>query len=501
MNTPARAGLAAAALACSALLVAPARPASSDTSTVASQLPDMGSTADSILSRGDEYQIGRMIVRGMRDANEVLDDPELSDYVQHVGSRLAAQTGTQTTTYHYFIVPDQQVNAFALPGGFVGVNAGLVLLTRSESELASVIAHETAHVQQRHIARAVQAQSRASLASTAAMLAAVLVGAAAGGSGDAMLGGIALGQGIALQQSLNFTRMEEAEADRVGIGFLANAGFNTAAMPAFFEAMQRSEGIAEAGPLDLLRSHPVTSERIAETRARAQALGQRSVNESPLYPWMMERLRVTSSEAEKDARVYYLKLRDTRPLTEPETYGLALAQLRQHEPQPAIPVLRALLAAHGNITALYGGLGTALLDAGQTADSLALFDRALKLFPRNVPLSMRYAEALMKTGRARQAHELLLDLFNTVEPTSSQIKLTALAANAAGDIGDAYYYMAEYHVSGGDLALANSQLELALATPNLTSVQKQRFRARLAEIRDWLREQRQQRPRSSDSGY
>jgi beta-barrel assembly-enhancing protease len=501
MYTSARAGLLAAALTLGALATSGPLWAASDTSVVASQLPDMGSSADSVLTRSDEYQVGRMIVRGMRDANEVLDDPELSDYLQHVGSRLAAQTNTQVTSYQYFIVPDQQVNAFALPGGFIGVNTGLILLTRNESELASVMAHETAHVQQRHVVRAVQAQSRASLASVAAMLAAVLVGAAAHGSGDAMMGGIALGQGIALQQTLNFTRMEEAEADRVGIGFLANAGFDTAAMPAFFEAMQRSEGISESGPLDLLRSHPVTSERIAETRARAQAMEPRVVTESPLYPWMIERLRVISTNAEQDARVYYQKLADRRALTEAESYGLALAQLRQHDAASALPALRRLLNAHGDITALYGSLGSALLDAGQTSESLALFDRSLKLFPRNVPLSTRYAEALMKSGKARQAHELLLDLFNVVEPTSSQIKLTALAANAAGDVGDAYYYMAEYHVSGGDLALANSQLELALATPNLTNVQKQRFRARQTEIREWLREQRQSRPGRGDSGH
>jgi beta-barrel assembly-enhancing protease len=492
MNAPLRSGLLAAGLALGALTAAGPL-AAGDTSAVAGQLPDMGSSADAVWSRGDEYQIGRMIVRGMRDSNQVVDDPELSDYIQHVGSRLAAQTGTQTTRYEYFIVPDQTINAFALPGGFIGVNAGLMLMTRNESELASVMAHETAHVQQRHIARAIQAQSRMSLASTAAMLAAVLVGAAAGGNGNVMMGAVALGQGIALQQSLNFTRMEEAEADRVGIGFLANAGFNTAAMPAFFEEMQRSEGVQEYGPLDLLRSHPVTSERIAETRARVQAIGQRAVTESSLYPWMIERLRVITTDNEKDARVYYFKQRDVRPLTEAESYGLAMAQLRQHEGAAAIPILRPLLAAHPDITALYGGLGSALLDAGQSAEAMALFDRALKLFPRNVPLSMRYADALLKTGKARQAHELLLDLFNVVEPTSSQIKLTALAANAAGDIGDAYYYMAEYHVSGGDLALANSQLELALATPNLTNVQRQRFRARQSEIREWLREQRQER--------
>jgi beta-barrel assembly-enhancing protease len=473
-----------------ALLPAPMAQAATDSSIIASQLPDMGTPADSIITKTDEYQLGRMITRGLRDQNQVLEDPELSDYIQQLGSKLAAQTRAEVSAYQYFVVRDSTINAFALPGGFIGVNAGLMLMTNNESELASVVAHETAHVRQRHIARAAQAQSHASLASTAAMLAAILIGAAAGGDGQAIMGGIALGQGIALQKSVNFTRSEEAEADRVGITYLADAGFNTAAMPTFFEEMQRREGGSDSSPLDLLRSHPVTSERIAETRSRAQQYARNSVSESELYPWMRERLRVVAAEDSTDLRSYYARLRDRRILSDPERYGEALAQLRQRDNSGAVATIKALLVAHGRLTCLYATLGTALQEAGQGGESIATFERALKLFPRNIPISVRYAEALLKLGKPKVAHELLLDLFNNETPTPDQIKLTALAASAAGDTGDAYYYMAEYHLSGGDLALANSQLELALAAPNLSTVQRKRFRARMEEIRDWIREER-----------
>jgi predicted Zn-dependent protease len=490
IHQPALSLIAAAALGAAGLLCAAPLQAATDSSIISSQLPDMGTPADSIITKTDEYQLGRMIVRGLRDQNEVLEDPELSDYMQHLGSKLAAQTRAEISAYQYFVVRDQTINAFALPGGFIGINAGLMLLTNNESELASVLAHETAHVRQRHIARAAQANSRASLASTAAMLAAILIGAAAGGDGQAIMGGIALGQGIALQKSVNFTRSEEAEADRVGIGYLADAGFNTAAMPTFFEEMQRREGVSDSGPLDLLRSHPVTSERIAETRSRAQQYARNGVSESELYPWMRERLRVMSATDSTDMRIYYSRLRDRRALSDAERYGEALAQLQQRDNSSAASTLKALLAVHGHLTCLYATLGTAQQQAGQNAEAVTTFERALKLFPRNVPISVRYAEALLKMGKPRVAHELLLDLFNNEAPTPDQIKLTALAANAAGDTGDAYYYMAEYHLSGGDLALANSQLELALATPNLSNVQRKRFRARMEEIRDWIREER-----------
>ncbi|HEX9138610.1 MAG TPA: M48 family metalloprotease [Steroidobacteraceae bacterium] len=471
--------------------------AASDNAAVASQLPDMGSPENAALSKADEFQVGRMIIREMRDQNLLLDDPEIADYVQNLGARLGAQTNRDEQNYQYFVIKDPEVNAFALYGGFVCVHSGLIMLTEDESQLASVLAHETAHVRQRHLARAYQAESKMSLASTAALLAAVLIGALAGANGGAMEGMIAMSQGVALQQAMNFTRAEEAEADRVGIGLLANAGFRTSAMADFFESMARGEGISEASSLDMLRNHPVTRDRIAEARERAAQVEQQPVEESGLFPWMKERLRVVIAPPEINATVYYTKLAEQRALTDPERYGQALAQLRAENPAPAVQTLRELVAAHPDITTLYASLGQAELAAHEQTTALATFSRAMRLFPRNVPITVRYAEALMKVDQPKPAHTLLLDLFNNVEPTPYQIRLTALAASAAGDTGDAYYYMAEYHVTGGDLPLANQQLELALASPDLTTVQRQRFRARLEQIRDWLREQqRDQRRRT-----
>ncbi|MDE2218778.1 MAG: M48 family metalloprotease [Gammaproteobacteria bacterium] len=465
--------------------------AAGDPGAVAAQLPDMGSPENAVLSKADEYQIGLMAVRQLRSQDLILEDPELSDYIQQLGSRLAAQARDDDQNFQYFIIRSNEINAFATFGGFICVNSGLVLLTESESDLAAVLAHETAHVRQRHIARSILAESRMSLGTTAAMLAAVLIGAASGAGGQAMEGAIAMSQGIALQQSMNFTRGEEEEADRVGIGLLAGAGFNTMAMADFFESMGRREGLSElAGPLDMLRNHPVTRDRIAEARTRAAQFAKNPVNESILYPWMRERLRVLVAPADRDMTVYYAQLRDRRPLTDPERYGEALAQTRANQAGAAAVTLRTLRDRYPQITALYAALGQALQADHQSAAALGEFARAMALFPRNVPLSVRYADTLMQTGHASQAHALLLDVFNNTTPTPEEIRLTALAASAAGDAGDASYYMSEYHISNGDLALANQQLELALASPNLTSVQRQRFRARLDEIREWMREQR-----------
>jgi len=470
------------------------RGVANDTSLISSQLPDMGSPENAVLSKTDEYQIGLMAMHQLRSQDLILDDPEISDYIQHLGSRLAAQARDDDQNFQYFVIKSPEINAFATFGGFICVNSGLVLMTETESDLAGVLAHESAHVRQRHIARSILAQSRMSLGTTAAMLAAVLIGAVSGAGGQAMEGAIAMSQGIALQQSMNFTRTEEAEADRVGIGLLAGAGFRPAAMADFFENMGRREGLSEtAGPFDMLRNHPVTRDRIAEARARAAQFAKSPVNESILFPWMRERLRVLVAPGEQDMTVYYAKLRDQRPLSDPERYGEALAQMRGGQSSAAAATLHDLLARYPEITALYATYGQALQADHQSAAALQNFQRAMALFPRNVPLSVRYADTLMQTGHAAQAHALLLDVFNNTQPTPEQIRLTALAASAAGDTGDASYYMSEYHISNGDLPLANQQLEMALASPNLTFVQRQRFKARLDEIREWMREQRRSR--------
>jgi beta-barrel assembly-enhancing protease len=472
--------------------------AGEDTNAVGAQLPDMGSPENAMLSKSDEYQIGLMAMHQMRGQGLILEDPELTDYIQNLGSRLASQARDDDQNFQYFIIRSSEINAFATFGGFICVNSGLVLLTSTESDLAAVLGHETAHVRQRHIARAIYAQSRMSLATTAAMLAAVLIGAASGAGGGAMEGAIAMSQAVSLQQAMNFTRGEEAEADRVGIGLLAGAGFDATAMANFFETMARREGDPETpGPLDMLRNHPVNRDRIAEARARAGQYAKNPVTESILYPWMRERLRVLVAPADKDMVVFYEQLLEHRELSDPERYGEALAQTSAGQAATAAVTLRALVQKYPQITALYGALGQALQADHQSAAALSNFEHAMSLFPRNVPVAVRYADTLMQTGHARQAHMLLLDLFNNTQPTSEQIRLTALAASAAGDTGDASYYMAEYHISNGDLPLANQQLEMALASPNLTSIQRQRFRARLDQIREWMREEREER----DAGH
>jgi predicted Zn-dependent protease len=445
-------------------------------------LPDIGSPAEAMMTLDDEYQIGRMVVRGLRDQDQILEDPEISEYVNAIGHRLSSEAHDGAQRFNFFMVRDNSINAFALPGGFIGVNTGLVLETKNESELAGVLAHEIAHVTQRHIARSIAAQSRSSIVSTAAMLAAILVGAAAGG-GDAAMAGMAAAQSLAIQQQISFTRANETEADRVGLGILARSGFDPEGMPAFFETMSRRAGLSEANVPEMLRTHPVTVNRIAETKERAAQIESQPQPDSLSYAITRERLRVLSTPAGQNPLDYYNATIQNEPdATSAQIYGRALALMMSGKAQQAVPIFQRLRDADPTVLQYHTALGQAQLQAKQDKAALNTLEHARELFPRNVAVTVRYAEALMQLGDAKKAHEILLDLFNVVPPTPEQARLTALAANAAGDVADSYYYMSEYHVMSGDLLLAVNQLQLALAVPKITSVQRARFQARLEEI-------------------
>jgi predicted Zn-dependent protease len=469
--------------------------------TSTAELPDIGTPASTTLSLIDEYKIGLMIVRQLREAGQVVEDPEINEYLQSLGMRLASQAHEGAHRFTFFAVRDAGINAFALPGGFIGVNAGLVTETKSEAELAGVLAHEIAHVTQRHIARSLQNAGRANLASMAAILAAVLIGATTGMPSDAVLGTVSAAQGLAAQSQINFTRAHESEADRVGIGILSSAGFDPVAMPEFFGTMQQRSGGAGRNIPELLRTHPVTSQRIAETRDRASRLERPRTPDSTSYALIRERLRIeTLSPDARPADLYRTAQSADFPSTDGEQYGRALALLRGGSPGDAIAALETLRDRRPDVTLYHTALGQAQLAAGRTAASRATLENAMKLFPRNVPVTMRYAETLMRDGEAKRAHEVLLDLFNNVPPTAEQARFTAIAANAAGDVADSYYYMSEYHVISGDLTLAINQLRLAQAVPGINSVQRERFDARIRELQDYLPKGKRSRELAEPTG-
>ena len=300
---------------------------------------------------------------------------------------------------------------------------------------------------------------------------------------------------MAVQSRINFTRENEYEADRIGIGVLVNAGFDPNAMPTFFDTMFRRTQLGPDRIPELLRTHPVTSARIAESKDRALQYPPVKVNDSLSYALTKERVRVLSAPRGSDPRDYYAALGSNEAdLSLAQAYGRALAQLMGGDAAGAATTFERLRSEYPGVMQFHTALGQAQMAAGDTREALDTLERARKLAPRNVPVTVRYGEALLQAGRPKRAHEVLLDLFNNVTPSPEQIKLTAKAANAAGDVADAYSYMAEYHLMAGDLLLAINQLELALSVPSITAQQRSKFVARLQELREWLPKERN-RPR------
>ncbi len=448
------------------------------------ELPDIGSPADTLLSRDRELQIGRAIYRSLRDTGRVITDPEIQEYIDDVGRKLAVHAQDGGFQFTFFVVDDPTINAFALPGGFIGVHSGLILATSNESELAGVLAHEIAHVTQRHISRAVYANQRASILTMAALLGAILVGAVTGAGGDVISGAVATAQGVSAQQQINFTRSNEYEADRVGIGTLAAAGFDPQGMPDFFETLARQSGPLASQAPEFLRTHPVTVNRIAETRSRVTDLPETDATDAIGYGISRARLAVVSARTPAQALAQLEGQRnDPSRVGSLETeYGIALARMQLGQYAPARDDFQALLQSNQSVIAFHTGLASAQLGLGETRAAFDTYRQALELFPRNVPLTVRYAEALLDYGDAKRAHRLLLDLFNNVPPTPEQVRLIARAASAAGDTADAHYYMAEYHLIKGDPMMAIDQLRLALSIPGLDGVQRARFASRLDEV-------------------
>ena len=462
-------------------------------------LPDLGSPADAVLSKNDELQLGRAIMRQIRASGQLVEDPQIVEYVNEIGHRIAAQANYDGDhEFSFFVLDDPSINAFALPGGFIGVHTGLLDATRNEDELAGVLAHEVAHVTQRHIARAIHASQRRSILSTALMLGVLLATAAGGIDSEVMQGGIAVAQGTAAQGQIDFTRSNEYEADRVGISALAASGFDPQGMASFFEVISRNSGSPDSRMPAFLQTHPVSSARIAETRSRARDYPPVHTTDSVNYGIAKVRLDVAAMRTPEEAVEYYERERYEYQ-SDIKRYGRAMAYMRDGRYKEANRIFEELTNREPEVIAYHIGLADSQLELEAIAEAKQSYERARKLFPRNMPLVIHYAEALLKLGEADRAHELLLDLLNNAPPTPQQVRLIARAAIEAGDTAEAHYYMAEYRFMIGDLVGGVNFLRRALKVPELEEIQRIRFEARIDFVRDFMTEEQLQQMQMSRS--
>jgi len=452
--------------------------------STAVDLPNIGDSAENYLSTTEEQQIGKVFMRDVRQSLEVVNDPEVESYIQSLGYRLVASSGATGRQFTYFVVKDPAINAFAGPGGYIGINTGLILVTQSEAELAAVVGHETAHVTQRHIARRFEEASRMSTPMTAAIIAAIILGSKTSQGGQ--IGEAALAATIAgsVQQQINFTRANEWEVDRIGMQFLASSGFDPQAMPDFFERLQKASH--DNLQYSFLLTHPVTSDRIADSRNRAEQLPRSKrgeVNEN--YHLIRAKARVLQDNNAQKSAEYFEKTLAAAPAVEKDAlaygYALSLHALGRH--QEALAQLKPLVSKDPERIAYQILLAQIQLAGGQSEKALATYERNLGLYPNNLPLTNRYAGALLQAGRADKALAVINDYFRQRAPDAELYNLQAQAASMLGRTTDTHLALAEYHYQRGETRTAIEQIKIAQrGAPERDQHLQARIEARLNEL-------------------
>ena len=416
-------------------------------------LPDLGSPASEALSASEEARIGREMMREIRGELDLVSDPAVNAYIRDLGARIAVASDMPARQFRFFVVDDPRINAFAMPGGYVGVHSGLITAARNESELGAVIAHELAHVTQRHIARRVAAARDTSLRTAALVLAGLVIGAQNPQAGMATA---TTGMASGIDSQLAYSRDHEREADRAGMRILAGAALDPQGMAEFFQVLM-DDNRYRSRPPAFLSTHPLTAARIADVRGMARELEPEQVFESPDFDYVRARLAVLVADNAAQARQTFAARADAEP-GPGNRYGLATALLRDGEPARAGAIFEAVLAAQGEQAMLYLGLAEAALAQGRIDAALGHIEAGLSLFPDSIGLQVSRINALLREDRAREALALSRDLTH-VHPDAPDIwELHARVASAAADRAESALAMARYYAVQGDLRAGLSQL-------------------------------------------
>ena len=426
------------------------------------RLPELGSPSDQYLTPSDEIRLGQAFMQNIRENQAVVTDPLISEYIQNLGERLLKHSEAAAQPYHFFVIEEPMINAFAGPGGHIGVFSGLILATQSESELASVIAHEIAHVTQKHLLRAFDAANQMSGKTAALILAAILVGMSSS-STDA---GLAVATGVqagAIQEQINFTRSNEQEADNVGIGILADAEFDPRAMPVFFERLTHANRLFDSGIPELLRTHPVTTNRIADALARAEDYNYKQYAGSIRYFLVREALRARQFSNPAEAVKHFQSgLNEGRYLNkEAHQYGYTLALTANHEYQKAQKQITELLKQRPDQVEYILADAEIAKQMGNQRHALETLATASMLMPDNYPLAITYIEYLLDAKQPAEAKKVGNRIHNLRPNDASLLRLLGNAEEALGHTTESHRLLAEAYVAEGQLEAAVQQLVIA----------------------------------------
>ena len=445
-------------------------------------LPELGDASGAVLSPQVERSIGEAAMRDIRFRDpSYLDDPELADYINSLGHRLTAVNPDPPLDFEFFMVQDNTINAFAMPGGFIGVHTGLLLAAQSESEVASVLSHEVAHVTQHHIARMLGKQAQMSVPTLAALVVAVLAARANPQVAQGALAAITAGN---IQSQLNYTRDFEREADRVGYRTLERSGFDVHAMARFFERLQKFGRLYENNAPAYLRTHPLTSERIADIQNRAQDSPYRQKPGSMEFQLSRAKIKAEQGLPRDALALFEDQISARRFASEAGSrYGLASALARSREfPRAEIAVaeLRSLVGSHPMVDLLAARIKA---EAGDVKEARDMVTTAVARHPNYRPL--RYAQVvyLQTLGQHSEAVVNLAELIKTYPRDARLFDLQAKSYAATGKRLLQHQALAEAYLLQGALTGAIEQLQLAQKSGDGDFYQLSSVEARLRQLR------------------
>ena len=433
--------------------------------TWAQTLPDLGDVSSATLSDQQERTIGNRIMRDVRIDKDFIDDPLVYDYINNLGQKLLAGADGPRRDIDFFVVQDDTINAFAMPGGHIGVHSTLFLLTQNESELAAVISHEIAHVLQKHQARVMAGAGRSAWTSLAALAVALLASRGSSSqSGQVTEAAIATAGALQIQNQIEYTREYEREADRVGLQLLERAGFDTRGMASFFERMLRANRLNEyKGAPSYLRTHPLTTERIADIQDRLEKLPARMVPDSFEYRMARAKIRAMGASPGEAVKFFRTELEDKTILRPREdVFGLAYSLRRANELDAAWSTLEPLRKGPNDNPAFELLAGQIKADMRRPDEALAIYRNAMRAYPYDRALAYAYNDQLLQMGHAREAVASLDERIRNTPDDARLYELQARAYEATGRRISQHRAQAEAYYRRGNLAAAVDQLEIAV---------------------------------------
>lgn len=457
--------------------------------TVSPTLPELGDSSSAIVSLDVEQEIGKQLLRQVNAQVPTVRDPILKYFTETQLYSLAEHSELKRKQLFPVLIDAQEINAFAAPGGVVGINLGLYLAAEDVNEYSAVLAHELAHLSQRHFARQIEQQQQSALPYLAAMLASIVIAATAGG--DAGMAAIATTQGLAQSSQLHFSREREAEADRIGINTLAAADLDPAAMAHMFEQMQRAYRFSRRPP-EFLLTHPVTEARISDARNQAAGYPPKTYQDNGEYQLMRARAMVHYATNPAVAVQQFKDLVERTDGADWAYYGLALALSKAGNHEAALDTGKPLFAKHPHSLIYLATEAELLNNAQRYRDAMDILSFQLVLNPENKPLSMLYADALNGVKRHHDAEEVLLGQSVRYPDDIDVWYQLAETAGLAGDIVQVHLARAEYFARVGNLEQGIQHLEYArsLISPTnvrLTAMLEQRIRDLSAELAELQR--------------